>query len=143
MLGSRDVERLNDEVWTDRRIGHNVYCANCGFNLRHAPYVGDCHECGQPYNARPLAMKGIFSPHEAHVPVGEVLLSALCLFVGVSMIVGGARAQQDYAVFGGACFAALGAGWGWTAANRARRYFKSRAIQRQIVAEESGDEDLF
>lgn len=56
----------------DRSIHMDLFCAECGYNLRTLPYVGRCTECGSRYNARPLRMEGIFTSQLAEFPVANV-----------------------------------------------------------------------
>ncbi len=82
VISSDELSRLADEAYGGRRISDSLYCATCGYNLRTLPYVYRCPECGSGYNARPLAMKGIFLPVETFPPVGDALI--LILFVGMT-----------------------------------------------------------
>lgn len=63
---------------TQRTINYSVYCERCGYNLRYGRYIGRCNECGNPYNARPLVMQGVFNPHTHRFPTTDVLLTLLC-----------------------------------------------------------------
>lgn len=71
MFSESDLERIADDTWKDRRITSPTFCSKCGYNLRTLPYVHTCPECGGPYNARPLVMKGIFLPQDGLAPVTE------------------------------------------------------------------------
>lgn len=69
----RDLDRLSDDIFKDRRISGSVYCGKCGYNLRTLPYLYQCPECGNDYNARPLVMKGVFLPQQIPVPWIDML----------------------------------------------------------------------
>ena len=70
-----DAEGLDSQ----RTINYSLFCDRCGFNLRYGRYIGRCNECGNPYNARPLKMEGVFNPHAHRVPTADIFLTLICL----------------------------------------------------------------
>jgi len=66
-------DQLSDDVFKDRRISATVFCGKCGYNLRTLPYLYQCPECGNEYNARPLVMKGVFLPQRTPAPWIDML----------------------------------------------------------------------
>ena len=135
-LGSDEVARAANEVETDRTLTYSVYCERCGYNLRHAPYVGVCPECGGGYNARPLAMKGIFTPGTVRFPSLDIFLSIVCMVLGAVLIADGIDPVQDWLLIIGGIFAVLGLKLMASIYRDARRYFRMRRVMRQIEAEE-------
>jgi len=85
MFNLSDVERIADDIWKDRRITSATYCGECGYNLKTLPYVYTCPECGNQYNARPLAMKGIFLPQEGTAPMQET--TAVLVWAGIAFAI--------------------------------------------------------
>ena len=77
-ISNRELDRFADDQYLDRRITSSVFCGNCGYNLRTLPYTYQCPECGQDYNARPLEMRGIFSPQDVDIPFGDMAAAAFC-----------------------------------------------------------------
>lgn len=135
-LDQDQLERLADDAYMDRRIGGSVYCERCGYNLRTLPYLYQCPECGQEYNARPLTMKGVYLPFQATVPVLDTLSVVFWAVVGVVLLYTGSRPLNEWLL-------ALGVGSGvlaiiyshrvWT---RFRLVFRAMAIERRIRADE-------
>ncbi|MFH0980076.1 MAG: hypothetical protein V2A79_00870 [Planctomycetota bacterium] len=78
-LSSNDIEKLSKDIFTERRLGHSVFCGNCGYNLRTLPYIGRCPECGNEYNARPAVRKGIYVSTEVWFPGVELLCTVFFL----------------------------------------------------------------
>jgi predicted Zn-ribbon and HTH transcriptional regulator len=77
-VGTTDLDRLADDMYKEYRIGGTVYCGNCGYNLRTLPYLYQCPECGNEYNARPLVMKGIFLPLSTSPPFVDMAAVVFC-----------------------------------------------------------------
>ncbi len=105
MISSEELEKLADDAYTDRRIGGRLYCGNCGYCLRTLPYIYQCPECGQEYNARPLSMKGIFFPFQATLPIRDALATLLWGFGALFFFMRGLRPTDVYYVlFGSGAF---------------------------------------
>ncbi len=134
-LDSGELDRLADDTYKNRVITGFIYCGHCGYNLHSLPYVYTCPECGRQYNARPLIMKGIFSPHNAQLPVSEIAGMLLCLSVAVALIWSGVKDTGTVRIIAGTAIAILGITLGTKAYQRMMQYFKTMAIARQIEAE--------
>lgn len=131
-LTEQDRERLADDIYSDRRITVSVYCSKCGYDLRTLPYIYQCPECGQDYNARALSMKGIFLPHHADPPFREIALVAVCGTGAVIMLGSGVNPPDIWRLLfgltlGGFCIMEVGTVW-----RKIRNFFKARAIRRKI-----------
>jgi len=90
-LTSDELQRLSEDIYTDRRITMSTYCGRCGHNLRTLPYVYSCPECGNSYNARPLKLEGIFTPEQVRFPFGNIfgtLITAAGAFLFVATAFG-------------------------------------------------------
>lgn len=131
-----ELERIADDQYKDRRIAGAVYCGNCGYNLRTLPYRYNCPECGNDYNARPLTMKGIFQPHEAEIPFGDIA-SAMLFGVGAVYLFGRAYQLSELptALFG-VVLAAAAVTFFVRACREFGKLLKSRAIAKRIELEE-------
>lgn len=86
---SLDVEQFPDDINPELTITHSIFCGRCGHNLRYARWVGRCNECGQPYNARPLIMQGIFHPGEERIPLSDSVVAVLCFVIAFFIVRGG------------------------------------------------------
>lgn len=85
-IRSDDRHQIENEVLAGTRLGHNIFCKSCGYNLRTLPYVGLCTECGSEYNAHALSMKGIFLADRPPVPIPEMLGFVICGTGAVSLL---------------------------------------------------------
>jgi len=135
-LSEEDRERLADDIYSDRRITGSIYCGRCGYDLHSLPYIYQCPECGQAYNARPLSMKGIFLPHHAEPPIREIAAIVVCGFGAVVMLGSGMNPPDIWRLLfgltlGGFCVLEVGTVW-----SKFRDFRKARAIRRKIEREE-------
>ncbi len=137
-LGNDELERLADDMYKDRIITGWVYCGNCGYNLHSLPYAYTCPECGNVYNARPLAMKGIFSPHNTYFPTSDIAAALLCAPVTVALILSWVNRAEYWKLFIGAVFGAFTLVFAVQGYRRLARYLKTRMIARHIALEEEG-----
>ncbi len=129
-------QELPEGVDPDRIITHSVYCENCGFNLRYATYVGICNECGSPYNARPLKMKGIFLPGSARFPTGDILVALIAGSVSVWAIRAGLRPGNMKMLSLAALSGAIAVSYAAFAVRRAGRFWRAVRVVRRIRTEE-------
>ncbi len=120
----------------DRTLIHSVYCGNCGFNLRYATYVGRCNECGHPYNARPLTMKGIFTPAALLFPTADVLLALLCSVICFSTLRSALRPVNAWAIFLAVVAGLIAALYSILAVRGLLRFLRALGIMRRIRKEE-------
>lgn len=85
MFNESDLEKVADDIWKDRRITSPTYCEQCGYNLRTLPYIYNCPECGNAYNARALVLKGIFTPRHGMAPTAET--SLVVIWAGMGWVI--------------------------------------------------------
>lgn len=135
-LDSGELDRLADDTYKNRNITGFIYCGRCGYNLHSLPYVYTCPECGNQYNARPLAMVGIFTPHDANLPFSELAGMILCLVVGGGLIWSGVTNPGTWQLVAGVAIGILALVLGYQAYGRLKRFFNTLRIARQIEAEE-------
>lgn len=135
VLDSGELERIADDMYKDRIITGTLYCGNCGYNLHGLPYMHICPECGNRYNARPRAQRGIFSPADADFPLGDIVLTLLG--VALTVVVWGGMNPLSYGyVFLGIAFGIVTLGFAFRAGLRLSRCHKTRAIARRIAMQE-------
>ncbi len=137
MLSREELDRLvAEDQYKDRRIVGSVYCGTCGYCLRTLPYVYNCPECGEGYNARPLVMRGIFLPHQAAIPYKEMALTAFCALFAVSAIRVAVPVFHWAVVTMVGVAAVIGAVCGWQACGQWRKVLQSRDLARRIAEAE-------
>jgi len=131
----QERERRADEMFTDRIITGSMYCGSCGYDLYKLPYIHQCPECGQPYNARPLVMKGVFVPSMVDPPVRELAFGALFVIGAGLLIASGIRPPDIWRLVFGLILALAGALELAEAWVKSRRYLAAIRIQRRIERE--------
>ncbi len=140
-LSQEDLEREADDMFKDRRIAHAVRCGRCGYNLKTLPYIGQCPECGNEYNARPMSMKGIFNACEGGFP----FRSFFGAFVGAAGAVVMASWALDPLDLVGllltAIFLWMALMYFWSGCSGVMRMFRAISIRRRIRMEEQQEED--
>ncbi len=132
VIGSDELERLADESFKDRRIGGTVYCGGCGYNLKTLPYMYQCPECGQEYNARPLVMKGIFLPLNISPPFVDMAAVVLCGPIAFFLIDGATQPFEPAGFAMGVFAAILTVVYFGICINRWRALIKTRVILHRI-----------
>ena len=135
-LNCQELERPEDELWAGTRIIHSLYCGECGYNLRSLPYTGRCPECGGPYNARPLKMKGIFLPQNMELPVLDILMLAVGLAFSISFIRDAINPYKSGQMFMGIVVLVLSLAFAHRGWSKFARFLKLRSILKQIEAAE-------
>ena len=140
MPSAADLERIAAETYTDRRIRSSVYCGRCGYNLRHLPYIYQCPECGQEYNARPLSMKGIFSPHDVYFPAFDVAILVLLGPLAFSFIYGGVGNGSRTMVFFGIGIGAVALYSAVQGSFRLTKFLRLSAVARRIARAEAEED---
>ena len=133
-----ELQRLAEDILADRAISANLYCANCGYNLRTLPYRGRCPECGSVYNARKLWMDGVFTAGMLEFPTGDVFRAIVALGAGLLFTVSGLRWAASWQLMFGLAFLLIGGFYVPSAWRRTIRYFHFRGIDRRIRANEQG-----
>lgn len=81
-----ELDRLVDDIRDRGVITASVYCGKCGYNLRTLPYVYQCPECGNEYNARPLSRRGIFPTSPYYIPLREMLATVVCVAGTITLV---------------------------------------------------------
>jgi len=86
-LSNEELQRMSEDEFTDRHItSKSLFCGGCGYSLKSLPYVYNCPECGNAYNARPRSMSGIFLATEGgRFPLGDIVTSLFCLVIALVM----------------------------------------------------------
>ncbi len=120
----------------DRTITYSVFCERCGYNLHYSTYVGRCNECGNPYNARPLMMKGIFSPHTLRFPLSDMLLAILCLGIAFVMIRAGINPVSPWRLVFGGVFGLFGILYVRLSARLRSHFIRFSRVLRRVRDEE-------
>ncbi len=162
-LASDELQRLSEEIYTDRRITMSTYCARCGHNLLTLPYIYNCPECGNRYNARPLVLEGIFTPDLLRFPF-STLFGAVVAGGGSVLFVLSALGVPTFLLPGnppgppnltgpptslaldtvGATLAAililLTLIYVWLACRQVAQYIRSFALSRRIARAEADEE---
>ena len=123
----------------ERTLSYSVFCDRCGYNLRRLPYVGQCPECANAYNARPLKLKGIYSAFDLKFPLLDIFVALACVGIGVAMIVGSLNPLFRWGLIGGSTFVLLGLAFAPTVYRDAARYLRFRSIVRRAEFEEDDD----
>ncbi|MEE9294206.1 MAG: hypothetical protein V3W34_04465 [Phycisphaerae bacterium] len=119
----------------ERVITHSLYCGRCGYNLRYQTYVGLCSECGNPYNARPLIMQGIFMPHAMRLPFLDMLVALLCLATAYFLIRHGLNPVVAWQLYAGGFFALIGFVHVVLSIRTLGHFFRFRRVLGRIRAE--------
>ena len=138
VLDIGELERIADDMYKDRVINGTLYCGNCGYNLHGLPYIHICPECGNRYNARPRAQKGIFSPEAAYFPLSDILLTLFGVVLTVVVVWRGTNPwMKSYGHLAlGIAFGVVTLAFAVRAYPRLNRYLKTRTIARRIEMEE-------
>ncbi len=121
----------------DRTINYSVFCERCGYNLRYSTYAGRCNECGNPYNARPLVMLGIFSPISIRFPSVDMLLAVFCFGLAFIMIAASFNPFNPRALIVGAISAVFGALYTLYSFRQLRRFFRYQRVLARARSEEN------
>ena len=132
VLGTDELERLADDAYKERRIGGTVYCGGCGYNLKTLPYLYQCPECGQEYNARPLIMKGIFLPLNITPPFADMAAVVFCGPIAFFLIDGATQPFEPAGFTLGVLAAILTVVYFGICIRRWRTMIKTRIILHRI-----------
>lgn len=135
-LSTTELERIADDIYRDRLLTLSTYCGDCGYNLKALPYVHTCPECGNQYNARPLLMKGIFLPHAAEFPVGDLFTTLISGAVTGLIGYGAFNPLDAIRIVFGLFFVASTIIFAVQAWGKVKRYAKAIQIIRKIKLEE-------
>jgi len=131
-----ELDRSAQDQDRDRLISGSIYCENCGYNLKTLPYVYNCPECGNGYNARPLMLKGIFKPFEVTFPLWEIVAAVFCVPVSVVLLAWGLRISEPVVIILGVTFALLSILLWFRIWDGVCAFIKARAIARRIRLEQ-------
>ncbi len=131
-----DPAQVADDIYRDRCISGDVYCGKCGYNLRTLPHAYTCPECGNAYNARPLTMKGIFSPHEMVFPSGALLTTIILGIIAGTLMPSAINGRDIGRTIVGFVVTALALAYLIHSIRRLRRFWRLYTVARRIEAEE-------
>jgi len=129
----RDLDKLSDDIFKDRRISGSVYCGKCGYDLRTLPYLYQCPECGNAYNARPLVMKGVFLPQQTPVPWIDMLAVPFFGYITYTYISESLAVREYPPLVVGAVAAALGLVYLALVIRKWRTLITGRILLRRIA----------
>ena len=136
-LSRRELDELADDTYHNRRITGSVYCGRCGYNLHTLPHIHRCPECGNPYNARPLQMKGIFFPQAVYPPVKETLATAFFGVIAFLLLTAALKPLDETRLLFGVIFAAITGAFAGRAVQQFQRFLKFRSLSKRIAEEEA------
>ena len=131
-LDADDLDKLSQDVFTERRIGYSVYCSRCGYNLRTLPYIGRCTECGSEYNARPAVRKGIYVSTEVWFPSVELVSVVFFLGWAAILVIGGSKPVVPWMLTFGFLFLVTGVISVYLFYRRLRQYLHFRWVARHV-----------
>jgi len=120
----------------ERFLSYSVFCDRCGYNLRQLPYVGQCPECANAYNARPLMLKGIYSAFDLKFPWLDMLAGLIAVAIGVVLLLNSLTPASRWGLIGGSTFVLLGVAFAPGVYRDATRYVRFRRIIRRARFEE-------
>jgi len=135
-LDSGELERLADDILNDRVISTDLFCAECGYNLRTLRYLGRCPECGSEYNARHLWMKGIFTAGMLRFPAAEYAGGLATLAISAALIASGLRPPSQWMLAFGLAFLGMGGLYARAAWRGTARYLHFWTVARRIEADD-------
>ncbi len=135
-LTSGELDRLAEDILLDRVISADLFCANCGYNLRTLRFRGRCPECGSDYNARRLWMDGVFTAGMLEFPTGDWFGTILGLGLGALFIAFGVKPPVEWRLMFGIVFLLVGGFYLRSAWKRTGRYLHFLSIARRIKAQE-------
>ncbi len=140
-LGNAELERIADDMYKGRLLGHAVYCGNCGYNLKTLPYRYVCPECGSEYNARPRKMTGIFVPQEAEFPIRDIFSTLICALCAWGFGRDALPQRDPFWLTVTAVIAVIGCVFAWHVCTGTMHLIKTIGILRCIAETERDDRD--
>ena len=123
-----------------RHISHSLFCSRCGYSLRTLPYIGQCPECGQEYDADALRMVGIFVPRLPRFPLGSVLGLVISLGVSIWLIARSLSPLDTGPFYVGVLLGALAVFFAGHLLTRFREYWHTLEIVARIRKHERDDD---
>ena len=135
-LTSDELQRLAEDILFERLISTNLFCANCGYNLRTLGYAGRCPECGSEYNARKLWMEGVFTAGMLEFPTGDWFGAVLTGGLGVLLAAWGTNPVVGWRLMFAVVLLLLAGFYVRSAWRRTGRYLHFQGIARRIKAAE-------
>ena len=122
---------LEQQTMTRQTIAVNLFCGQCGYNLRTRPIIARCPECGQPYDARPTNMEGILLDKEIRFPFGAWGMFLVCLALGAACMGGAVITQTRWSYIPTGVFVLLAIAYIVLAVRRTTRYWRHRVLLRE------------
>jgi len=126
------MPQIGRDIQQDRGIQADLFCAQCGYNLRTRSVVGRCSECGNNYDARPTKLQGIFLPHEQRVPFADYLRFLACAASGVLLLYHAVEGGHVWACLLGIPLLIMGLMFLRHAVRATVQCVRQRALRRQI-----------
>jgi len=120
----------------ERFLSYSVFCDRCGYNLRQLPYVGQCPECANHYNARPLKLQGIYSAFDLKFPWLDMMAGLISLGIGMVVLVESLRSGSRWGLISGLTFTVLGLAIAPGVYREVTRYVQFRGIIRRAQLED-------
>lgn len=136
VISERELTRLANDQYLDRKITLSVHCGQCGYNLKTLPYAGRCTECGAEYNARPLTMKGIFNVQDAFIPYSSILLSLVCAASALALLWSTGWSPHPISLILAICLAWFAIFNAWESYTGITRFMRAISIWKRIRKEE-------
>lgn len=123
---------LEQQTLTRQKIAVNLFCGQCGYNLRTRPIIARCPECGQSYDARPTQMLGILLDEDVRFPASAWGLFVLCLALGAACVGGALVTQSLWSYAPAAAFVILALAYVILAVRKTARYWRHRSLLRGL-----------
>jgi len=122
---------LERQLLTRQTIPSDLFCANCGYNLRTRAVISRCPECGSDYDARPVKMTGILRDEDVQFPLAAWGLFLLCGAMGGGFIYGWAKLKMAWNLGPAILLFVMAAAFAVFAMIKSRTYLRHRALLRQ------------
>ena len=133
------MPRTGQDIEHAGGMDRDIFCAGCGYNLRHGAIVGRCPECGGPYDARSLSRTGIFSPQDLGLPWGDLLVAAVCAGIGLFALYHAIEERTTWLYAPAAIFLVFMLFFLRATALRTVKFFRYRALARRVERDSRED----
>ncbi len=71
------MAKVGQEIFQAIGIDRSLYCSECCYNLMTRPKIGRCPECGNEYDARAGAQRGVLIPQLVRWPLGDLFYTLI------------------------------------------------------------------
>lgn len=124
----RIMGQLERQLLTRRMIADNLFCGNCGYNLRTRPTIGICPECGHEYDARPVSMQGILLDDDISFPFAELAGMLALSGLGLGALYAAVYRGVEWMYVPGGMFTLLGVIYVGQTFRKTARYLHHRRL---------------